>query len=326
MVTSHLQLECNKRDRVMAASRAAKYPDRMIFSFKPLCSHVPTLSLCFHLQVSYFHCIQFHRSFKIPQIQRQSKMWICRALAALTGLAATTLAQGSAGGDQSRCSASQGWVSQGCYDDTNNGVHAGFTWRLSPVAGNEKYYPGFTGSMSVDICLQACRGDGFRYAALYAGANCYCGSIFPNPAPPSSGITTSGLGVALGKAPGTPGGLCDMRCNGNDAQICGGTTSVNLYVDPSFTNSSAAQISSNYLYIGCYSYVDPGPMFIKINTVNTSSCETYCGLLGYSYSARTGIDSNTGAKTCGCGTEIQSGFELTSNLCLFYCNGTVGAP
>lgn len=253
-------------------------------------------------------------------------MWVCSVVAALVGLAAIALAQGNVGGNQSTCSATQGWVSRGCYDNTNNGVHAGFTWKLSSIVGNEKYYPGFTGSMTVDICLLACRGHGFRYAALYGGMDCYCGSIFPNPAPPSPGVTTSGIGIAPGKAPGTPGGICNTQCNGNTTQICGGAVSVDLYEDPSFTQSITTQVASDYLYIGCYSYVDPGPMFITIKTVSTNSCQTYCGQLGYSYSARTGVDSNTGAETCGCGTEVQSGLELAGNLCSFYCNGTTGAP
>lgn len=39
----------------------------------------------------------------------------------LLRLAATVLAQGSLGGDQSSCSPSQGWVDKGCYDDTQSG-------------------------------------------------------------------------------------------------------------------------------------------------------------------------------------------------------------
>lgn len=249
---------------------------------------------------------------------------IRRTITALLSITATTLAQGNAGGDQSTCSASQRWVSRGCYDNANNGVHIGFTWKLSSIVGNENYYPGFNGLMTVDICLSACRGHGFRYAALYAGSNCYCASTFPNPAPLSSGVTTSGVGTAPGGAPGTPGGRCNTPCNGNTTQICGGAISTKLYEDPSF-NSSAPRAASNYLYIGCFTNVGPGPMFTTIKTVSTNSCETYCGQLGFSYSSRSGVDSNTGANTCGCGSEIQTGLEIAGGNCSNYCNGTLNA-
>ncbi|KAG6995486.1 glutathione-specific gamma-glutamylcyclotransferase [Physcia stellaris] len=69
------------------------------------------------------------------------KMHIFGALAAL-GLATIATAQGSAGGSQASCSA-QPWTSLGCYDDNDNGRHAGFTWQLQNSTTDPKYYPGF---------------------------------------------------------------------------------------------------------------------------------------------------------------------------------------
>lgn len=146
----------------------------------------------------------------------------------LLSLAATVLAQGSIGGDQSSCSPSQNWVYWGCYDDTQNGRHAGFTWQLSNIIGNERYYPGFTGLMTVDTWLRACRGHGFRYAAIYYGKECFCAATFPNPGPPASGTTTTGIGAFEETKPGSPGGVCSLACNGNIMQICGGHSAASL--------------------------------------------------------------------------------------------------
>ena len=97
-----------------------------------------------------------------------------------------------------------------------------------------------------------------------------------------------------------------------------------VYEDPSFTNATNVQTPSNYLYLGCFNNINPGPMFLVIETVSTVSCETYCGQMGYPYSARGGIDSNTGSTTCGCGTEVQSGLQIAESNCAANCDGTTG--
>lgn len=239
----------------------------------------------------------------------------------LLTLAATTLAQGNIGGDQSSCSPSQDWVYKGCYNDAQNGRHAGFTWQLSNLVENERYFPGFTGFMTVDICLRACRGHGFRYAALYVGKECYCAATFPNPGPPASGTTATGKGALQGTGTGSPGGVCSAACNGNILQMCGGPSAATLYEDPSFTNLTLVQAASNYGYVGCFSYLNPGPTYAVIRTVSTLSCCQYCGSLGYPFASRSGPDSNTGATTCGCGTEIQSGLQVTDSRCATACDG-----
>ena len=244
---------------------------------------------------------------------------------ALLCFAAQTFAQGSAGGSQASCSAAQAWVYQGCYDDTSNGAHAGFTWLLSASPSSEKYYPGFTGSVTVDICTQACRGHGFKSALLYHGTDCYCSTKFPNPGPPASGSTSGGVGSPPGSNPGgqTSQSQCNSACAGNSSQICGGTTASSLYIDPSFTNNTAAAgEASNYQYLGCYNNVNPGPMYVSIETTSTVACIQYCAALGYPFASRSGTDSQTTVTTCGCGTEIQSGLEIAESNCNLSCDGT----
>lgn len=262
---------------------------------------------------------------------------------ALLGFTTTVTAQGSIGGDQSSCSSSQQWVYKGCYDDDGNGRHVNFNWLLSSSSNSERYYPGYTGQVTVDICLKACRGHGFQYAALFYGTECYCmtpflslrvnislsrrcigASTFPNPDPPTSGVTTGGPGISRGPNK-VAESKCASSCTGNSSQICGDGGAANVYQDPSFTNSIAARLPSNYGYLGCFNNVNPGPMYTSIRTTNTTSCLSYCASLGYSFAARSDVDSSTGSTSCGCGTEIQSGLQIEERFCERNCDGSSGA-
>ena len=188
-----------------------------------------------------------------------------------------------------------------------------------------KYYPGFVaGQMSVTICLAACRGHGYKYAALYGGSNCYCGPIFPFSSNPGS---TSGTGTIGGSAPGTKiaDSNCQTTCTGNSAQKCGGGGYSALYFDPSFRNdTSAAGAATNYAYVGCYSNVNPGPAYITLTTTSTQACQAYCGSVGYSFSTRSGADTSTGT-SCGCSSEVQSGLQIAESQCNTFCSGAQGA-
>lgn len=239
-----------------------------------------------------------------------------------------SIAQGSYGGSQSSCTDLQAWVSKGCYSDDDNGRHVNFNWLLSSNPQSQNYYPGFSGSMTVDICLKACRGHGFRYAALYYGTECWCASVFPNPDPPSNGITSGGSGSPKGNNPGvaTSGSNCNSKCNGDltQTQFCGSGSASNVYEDPSYTYSAASQSASKYLYLGCFSNINPGVAYQTLRTTDTASCQDYCSKLGYPFSSRSGPDSDTGSYNCGCGTEVQTGLQLDESRCSFNCDSSAG--
>ncbi|KAL9098689.1 MAG: hypothetical protein Q9163_005692 [Psora crenata] len=248
-------------------------------------------------------------------------------LSAVLGLGGTVIAQGSYGGAQTSCSSSQVWVYQGCYSTANAGRHANFNWQLSSDPNSEKYYPGFTGagSLTVELCQTACRGHGFKWSALFYGTECYCSEIFPNPNPPAN--TNSGIGTEPGPVPPpkSADSNCNAQCQGNPAETCGGGDYAQVYFDSSFTNSTSVQGYQSFKYLGCYSNVSPGPTFAQISTTSSISCANYCGQLGYSIMSRSGVDSNTGATSCGCGTEIQRGLQISESFCNSNCDGTVGA-
>ena len=238
------------------------------------------------------------------------------------------IAQGDIGGSQASCAGSQdNWQQLGCYDTGNSGRHANFNWMLQSSTSDPKYYPGFTGSsnMSVDICLEACRGHGFKYAAIFYGIECYCNPIFPALNAPSSNNASSGPGSPTGSNPtlAVAQSNCQSTCSGNSSEYCGGGDAAEVYMDPSFPTSTTVDAATNYKYLGCYNNINPGPMYTTIATPDTPTCVKYCGQLGYPYAQRSGNNANTGS-TCGCGTEIQAGYQIAESDCNMNCDGTTG--
>ncbi|KAL8964778.1 MAG: hypothetical protein Q9197_006808 [Variospora fuerteventurae] len=254
---------------------------------------------------------------------------------ALVGWAATAVAQGNLGGDQTAsCPApTNDWQYVGCYDDGQNGGKANFPFRVeynNPSA--PKSYPGLTtqSQLSVDSCLQACRGHGLEYGGIYNGQECYCSSLLPYPIPPSSGSTAGYTTFSYyGSNPGrtVSNSQCNVPCPANSAQTCGGPGFLQVYRDPSFaleTNPPSIGAAGNFQYFGCYNGANNGPISLDIKTPSTVSCQTYCGRLGFAYAIRNADDYNLG-NNCGCGPELQGGYQIAETDCNRFCNGTNGA-
>ena len=239
------------------------------------------------------------------------------------------LAQGDIGGSQASCSsAADEWKMVGCYNTGNSGRHVNFNWMLQSSSSDVKYYPGFTGSgnMTVEICQTACRGHGFQYCALFYGIECYCSPTFPALNAPSTNNASSGPGQPTGSNPTlqVAQSNCQSTCSGNSSEYCGGGDAAEVYMDPSFPTSTSVDAPTNYKYLGCYSNINPGPMYTTIATPDTYTCVQYCGELGYPYAQRSGNNANQGS-TCGCGTEIQAGYQIDESNCNQNCNGTIGS-
>lgn len=91
-----------------------------------------------------------------------------------------------------------GWQSLGCYTDSVS----------SRTLSN--FYPPSDGITFVYSCTTICSQNGFKYAGVEYGRECYCGNDILAPgAPASSG--------------------CDMACTGNSHELCGGANRMNLY-------------------------------------------------------------------------------------------------
>ena len=243
---------------------------------------------------------------------------------------AAVSAQGFTGGNQSNCNSTESFTYAGCFSDTNNGPHAALTWQLSTDSDSVFYYPGYTGSITPNFCQSACRGHGFKYAGLYNQTDCFCSSALPNPMAESS--TSNGMGGYIGQNPGTTSdpSVCHIPgqgCSGDSTQFCGSSSGTDIYYDPTVGNSTADRQASNFGYLGCFRNLAPGPLYVTLATTSTPDCAAYCGLLGYAYSGRSGTDNtgNSGPANCGCGSEIQTGNEVSDSFSNIPCSGGSGA-
>ena len=242
----------------------------------------------------------------------------------IAGLLPLALSQGSIGGSQGVCPSFQ---QLGCALNGDNGAHAGFTWLLTSDPLSPQSYPGYSGPLVPQTCEQACRGHGFAFAGLYNQTQCYCSSSFPNTvAQPNSNAAANPNG---GSSPGTLVGMsaCTVGsggCSGNKAEACGSATGTVIYWDQTVQNSTADRQPANYGYVGCFTSLDDEPLYALTQASSTVNCASYCGKLGYSFMGRSGPDSSD-ARTCGCGTEIQVGVEVSESYCNTFCNGTQGA-
>lgn len=95
------------------------------------------------------------------------------------------------------------WTSAGCYVDSADRMLRGSS---TTQAG-----------MTVEKCTGLCFKQKYRIAALEYGTQCYCGAQM---------FTTNGAGV---KAASTD---CNMPCDGNAAETCGGGWRANVYTLP----------------------------------------------------------------------------------------------
>ncbi|KAI9790461.1 MAG: hypothetical protein M1816_005125 [Peltula sp. TS41687] len=225
-----------------------------------------------------------------------------RSILGALALASVASAQGSLGGPQSSCSASQAFQYLGCYGNVPNGDHAGFSYEVSPYSDNPRFYPGFSYDLlTVEMCLTACRGHGFKYAGMYARYLCFCSSTAPTA--PTSQDQCHGQG----------------GCNGNPSEFCGSGLATDVYVDPSFQAYTPSAQASNYNYIGCFTTQNPGDFYNdgSSSTLVSSAaeCFTRCSNRGYAYA---GMLSQT---ECACGTDFEVGLQaqsegVCSNACL----------
>ncbi|KAI2618886.1 glyoxal oxidase N-terminus-domain-containing protein [Hypoxylon sp. NC1633] len=90
------------------------------------------------------------------------------------------------------------WTHIGCYSEGTRGRALTFGAGLSST------------QMNAANCTAACRAAGYILAGTEYGAECYCGNT-----------------VANGAAPAEDG--CDMTCNANKSEVCGGPNRLNVY-------------------------------------------------------------------------------------------------
>ncbi|KAH7126789.1 hypothetical protein B0J11DRAFT_526490 [Dendryphion nanum] len=189
-----------------------------------------------------------------------------------------------------------GFRSLGCYSDNVNDR------TLSTGMGTG----GGAGSLTAALCTSACDAAGYFYAGLEYAGECYCGN-------------TLATGAKLEDASG-----CNMVCNGNATEYCGGSNRLNLYT------SRQAPITWNPL--GCYTDNVNGQRALSTRLfppgdLTTESCLAACFNAGYKLAGTEYADE------CYCGNSFVNGAGPApdgNTYCNMPCKGnqqeTCGGP
>jgi len=100
-----------------------------------------------------------------------------------------------------------GWQITECWEDEN--WHFGGARTLPHIPHNDPPAP----SMTVEKCIDACAASTYTSAGLEYGQECWCGNV------------TYPVGESV------PSFECNMPCNGNAAENCGGSDRILIYTN-----------------------------------------------------------------------------------------------
>jgi hypothetical protein len=184
-----------------------------------------------------------------------------------------------------------GWKSLGCYNDS-----VGTRTLL-----DNPQTPGGTANLSIALCTQACGAGGYNISGAEYGGECYCGTSFSNYGAP-----------ALDGSAG-----CNMVCNGNSSEYCGGPNRLNVYATPYVPPPPAG-----WNALGCYTDSTVARTLNTTEYLNAAMtwevCTAACKTAGFVYA---GLEY---ADECYCGNALENGGALAPDgnaLCNMACNG-----
>ncbi|KAK3994951.1 WSC domain-containing protein [Cladorrhinum sp. PSN332] len=146
-------------------------------------------------------------------------------------------------------------------------------------------------------CSRVCRGFGYKFSSLRDNS-CKCGiQLPPNYLPGAAD--------------------CTVPCGGDQSQTCGGGSSAQIYLDPTFASNNQVPIpvpvtngnptlGAYYQYLGCYFTQDGFPTQDSrasrlITSGGMQGCLDYCAGLGY---AMAYAYADGGNARCNCGTSL----------------------
>ncbi|KAF2864815.1 glyoxal oxidase N-terminus-domain-containing protein [Massariosphaeria phaeospora] len=159
------------------------------------------------------------------------------------------------GGTPPAPSAPEGWGARGCYSD-NGGA------RILNVIGTVEGGPS---KMSPETCTAGCKNGDFKYAGVEYGGECFCGNELLNGHGPEEG--------------------CDMPCNGDATQTCGGPNRINIFEFG--LKAAAPEPPKGWQAQGCY--VDSvGTRTLGVGmgvtgAMTNDKCQTACRNAGYTW-------------------------------------------
>ncbi|KAK1964847.1 WSC domain-containing protein [Colletotrichum sublineola] len=184
--------------------------------------------------------------------------------------------------------ASGDFNSLGCYSDRNSART--LTARMS-----------LPDNVMVSDCTAACAAQGFQFAGLEFGKECFCGSSIQN----------GGAPIAAK--------YCNMACTGDKSQYCGGPGAINIYKSSKPVTGAPSVIPNDWIYQNCYTdspskraFSYKVPSFDKFSA---AQCISQCNSLGYEFA---GLEYGS---ECYCGHSIDGSSTPASSGCDMSCNG-----
>lgn len=138
--------------------------------------------------------------------------------------------------------------------------------------------PGMTIEACAAFAKKGNSGAGYKYFGVEYSSECYVGNT----------LMPSGKILTETSSPSSTS--CNMKCSGNDAQMCGGAGLLSLYHNPNYTNSAVSLSIGGYRAAGCLTDFHSGQGLRSLAATSTSSdgttedsCVAYCHMKGYRY-------------------------------------------
>jgi hypothetical protein len=177
----------------------------------------------------------------------------------------------------------------GCYKDTD----------LRDL--NEKHWE--DGQMTQDRCIESCRENGFAYAGIQYGSQCYCGNSY-------------------GRFGQIAENNCNTSCGGDSGRNCGGTWANSVFKTSNRPMPSApSHATSSATYLGCYKDTDLRDLNEKHwedRQMTQDRCINSCGEDGLAYA---GVQYGG---HCFCGNSFGRYGKIAENNCKTPCSGDSG--
>ncbi|KAL9044249.1 MAG: hypothetical protein Q9214_002599 [Letrouitia sp. 1 TL-2023] len=172
-------------------------------------------------------------------------------------------------------------------------------------------------TVSVESCSKACAQ--YNYFGVEYSGECYCGNKI-----------NTGSALVSGNDPSTT--QCNMRCNGNSTEYCGGPNRLNMYQKTSSASATTSSTTTspttspsaypgnvNYAYTACYTDSTASrtlsDLVLADNAMTIDKCLTACN--AYTYAA---VEYG---QECWCGNTIAATGKKApqESDCNFQCPG-----
>lgn len=189
------------------------------------------------------------------------------------------------------------WNYVACYNDPGN--------------ARVLQYNSESNSMSIATCQSTCKAQGFTYAGLEYGKECYCGSSLANGATKASESQ------------------CSMSCANGPGQ-CGGSYLISVYsyssstptqtATPTPTSTSAPKAPADWSYVACYTDLGDARVlngyWFSSASMSSDVCATECKNRGFNYAG------TEYGQECFCGSTIADGATKANEAdCNMACTG-----